>query len=87
MVCVIVEDCLENLDNCFELVLVFSWCVCQLQIGGKELCVVWENDKFIVVVLCEIVVGEVIFELVENLIVDQGVDVDDLVMLIQLFGE
>ncbi|HAV69924.1 MAG TPA: DNA-directed RNA polymerase subunit omega, partial [Alcanivorax sp.] len=56
---VTVEDCLENLDNRFELVLVSSRRARQLQTGGKEPRVAWENDKPTVVALREIAAGEV----------------------------
>ena len=84
---VTVEDCLENLDNRFELVLVSSRRARQLQTGGKEPRVAWENDKPTVVALREIAAGEVTPESVENPIADQGADVDDLAMLTQSFGE
>lgn len=54
---VTVEDCLENLDNRFELVLVASRRARQLQTGGKEPRVAWENDKPTVVALREIAEG------------------------------
>ncbi|HEX5678938.1 MAG TPA: DNA-directed RNA polymerase subunit omega [Alcanivorax sp.] len=84
---VTVEDCLEHLDNRFELVLVSSRRARQLQTGGKEPRVAWENDKPTVVALREIAAGEVNSESVENPIADQGADVDDLAMLTQSFGE
>ena len=84
---VTVEDCLENLDNRFELVLVSSRRARQLQTGGKEPRVAWENDKPTVVALREIAAGEVTSKSVENPIADQGADVDDLAMLTQSFGE
>ena len=84
---VTVEDCLENLDNRFELVLVSSRRARQLQTGGKEPRVAWENDKPTVVALREIAAVEVTSESVENPIADQGADVDDLAMLTQSFGE
>ena len=84
---VTVEDCLENLDNRFELVLVSSRRARQLQTGGKEPRVAWENDKPTVVALREIAAGEVTSESVENPIAVQGADVDDLAMLTQSFGE
>ena len=84
---VTVEDCLENLDNRFELVLVSSRRARQLQTGGKEPRVAWENDKPTVVALREIAAGEVTSESVENPIADHGADVDDLAMLTQSFGE
>ena len=52
-----VEDCLENVDNRFELVMVGAKRARQLSIGGKEPLVPWENDKPTVVALREIEEG------------------------------
>lgn len=84
---VTVEDCLEQLDNRFELVLVSSKRARQLQTGGKEPRVAWENDKPTVVALREIAEGYVSADSVDNPIVDQGAEVDDLALLTQSFGE
>ncbi|MBV1885046.1 MAG: DNA-directed RNA polymerase subunit omega [Gammaproteobacteria bacterium] len=51
---VTVEDCLENVDNRFNLVLVAARRARQLATGGKEPMVEWENDKATVVALREI---------------------------------
>ncbi len=51
---VTVEDCLENVDNRFELVLIASKRARQLSVGGKDPFVEWENDKPTVVALREI---------------------------------
>ncbi len=51
---VTVEDCLENVDNRFELVLIASKRARQLAVGGKDPYVEWENDKPTVVALREI---------------------------------
>ncbi|MGB0466969.1 MAG: DNA-directed RNA polymerase subunit omega [Pontibacterium sp.] len=56
---VTVEDCLENVDNRFELVMVASKRARQLATGGKEPKVEWENDKPTVVALREIAEGHV----------------------------
>jgi DNA-directed RNA polymerase subunit omega len=56
---VTVEDCLTNLDNRFELVLVASKRARQLSTGGKDPKVQWENDKPTVVALREIADGHV----------------------------
>lgn len=56
---VTVEDCLDKLDNRFELVLVASKRARQLSIGGKEPKVQWENDKPTVVALREIADGHI----------------------------
>ncbi len=55
---VTVEDCLENVDNRFELVLVASKRARQLANGG-ETPLDWENDKPTVVALREIAEGHV----------------------------
>lgn len=56
---VTVEDCLTNLDNRFELVLVASKRARQLATGGKEAFLPWENDKPTVMALREIAAGYV----------------------------
>ncbi|MDH5300322.1 MAG: DNA-directed RNA polymerase subunit omega [Gammaproteobacteria bacterium] len=55
---VTVEDCLENVDNRFELVLLASRRARQLA-NGQESTVAWENDKPTVVALREIAQGNV----------------------------
>ncbi len=52
-----VEDCLLNMANRFELVMVSAKRARQLAIGGKEPLVPWENDKPTVVALREIEEG------------------------------
>ncbi|HKM14535.1 MAG TPA: DNA-directed RNA polymerase subunit omega [Marinospirillum sp.] len=54
---VTVEDCLENVANRFELVMVASKRARQLTIGGKEPRIGWENDKATVVALREVAEG------------------------------
>ncbi len=54
---VTVEDCLENVDNRFELVMVSAKRARQLATGGKDPKVEWENDKPTVVALREIAEG------------------------------
>lgn len=54
MVCVIVEDCIEKILNCFCLVLMVVYCVCNIFVGFV-LMIDCDNDKNFVVVLCEIV--------------------------------
>lgn len=53
-----VEDCLERVDNLFELVLVASKRARRLA-NGAEAQVPWENDKATVVALREIAAGHV----------------------------
>lgn len=52
-----VEDCLDHVENRFELVLVGSKRARQISIGGKEPRVPWEGDKPTVVALREIEEG------------------------------
>lgn len=54
---VTVEDCLDNVDNRFELVLVASKRARQLAIEGKEPMVEEESDKPTVIALREIAEG------------------------------
>ncbi len=53
-----VEDCLEHVDNRFNLVLVAAKRARQLS-NGKEAMVEWENDKPTVVALREIAAGKI----------------------------
>ena len=53
---VTVEDCLDNVDNRFQLVLVATKRARQIA-NGKEPMVPWENDKATVVALREIAEG------------------------------
>lgn len=62
---VTVEDCLENVDNRFELVMVASKRARQLATGGQDAKVALEDDKVTVVALREIA---------ENLINARNVD-------------
>ncbi|WP_114416856.1 DNA-directed RNA polymerase subunit omega [Marinospirillum perlucidum] len=55
---VTVEDCLENVENRFELVMVATRRARQLTLGGKDPHVDWENDKATVVALREIAEGQ-----------------------------
>jgi DNA-directed RNA polymerase subunit omega len=66
---VTVEDCLENVDNRFELVMVATKRARQIANKGKEPMVAWENDKATVVALREIAAG---------LIDPKAITVDDL---------
>jgi DNA-directed RNA polymerase subunit omega len=56
---VTVEDCLENVDNRFQLVLVASKRARQIMRSGEEPTVAWDNDKATVVALREIAAGHV----------------------------
>ena len=61
---VTVEDCLENVDNRFELVMLATKRSRQLATGGKEPKVAWENDKPTVVALREIASGLVDYDVI-----------------------
>jgi len=61
---VTVEDCLEHVDNRFELVMLSTKRARQLATGGKEPRVAWENDKPTVVALREIAEGIVTNEFI-----------------------
>ncbi len=54
-----VEDCLGNVKNRFELVMVGSKRARQLAVEGAEPHVEWENDKPTVVALREIAEGHI----------------------------
>ncbi|CAE6951826.1 MULTISPECIES: DNA-directed RNA polymerase subunit omega [Pseudomonas] len=54
---VTVEDCLDNVDNRFELVMLATKRSRQLATGGKEPMVPVENDKPTVIALREIAAG------------------------------
>ncbi|WOG28168.1 MULTISPECIES: DNA-directed RNA polymerase subunit omega [unclassified Endozoicomonas] len=68
---VTVEDCLDNVDNRFELVMVASKRARQLAIGGKDPKLEWENDKPTVMALREIAEGLVTPLSVEEKVVDE----------------
>lgn len=54
---VTVEDCLDNVDNRFELVMVATKRARQLANAGQEPLVEWKSDKPTVVALREIAEG------------------------------
>lgn len=83
---VTVEDCLEKLDNRFELVLVASKRAHSLQSGAKEPRVPWDNDKPTVVALREIAEGLVTADSLENDLLDGHSDIDELALLTESFG-
>jgi DNA-directed RNA polymerase subunit omega len=67
---VTVEDCLENVESRFELVLLASKRARQL-VAGKEPAVAWENDKATVVALREIGEGKITTKILENMATDE----------------
>jgi len=70
-----VEDCLDHVDNRFELVMVSSKRARQLALGSKEPLLPWENDKPTVMALREIEEG-----LVTASILDEKEESSDLMM-------
>jgi DNA-directed RNA polymerase subunit omega len=63
---VTVEDCLEHVDNRFELVMLSTKRARQLATGGKEPLAEWGNDKPTVVALREIAAGMMSYEFIAN---------------------
>ncbi len=63
---VTVEDCLENVENRFELVMVSSKRARQIATGGKDALVPLENDKPTVLALREIAEGLVDASILEE---------------------
>ncbi|GMR07378.1 MAG: hypothetical protein BMS9Abin26_0381 [Gammaproteobacteria bacterium] len=63
---VTVEDCLENVGNRFELVLVSSRRARQL-VNGKEATLEWENDKPTVMALRELAEGTITNEIMDRI--------------------
>lgn len=63
---VTVEDCLKNVSNRFELVMVAAKRARQLAIQGVEPNVEWENDKPTVVALREIAQGFIKADILEQ---------------------
>jgi len=69
-----VEDCLEHVDNRFELVIVGSKRARQIATGGKEPMVPRENDKPTVIALREISLG-----LVNDAVLNQPDEIEEVV--------
>ncbi|MBA2654516.1 MAG: DNA-directed RNA polymerase subunit omega [Gammaproteobacteria bacterium] len=61
-----VEDCLKTIHNRFELVIVAAKRARELEIGGADATVAWENDKATVVALREIAKGKITKEILEE---------------------
>lgn len=68
-----VEDCLDHVDNRFELVIVGSKRARQLATGGKEPMVPRENDKPTVLALREISQG-----LIDDAILNQPDEIEEI---------
>jgi len=84
---VTVEDCLENMENRFELVLVAARRARQLQTGGKEPRVAWENDKPTVVALREIADGLVDRDTMDSEADNRRDAIDELALLTESFSQ
>ncbi len=69
-----VEDCLDHVENRFELVMVSSKRARQLATGGKDPLVPWEHDKPTVVALREIEKGLINASILDEP-TDDGMDV------------
>lgn len=80
---VTVEDCLEHVENRFELVMVSSKRARQLATGGKEPYVEWENDKPTVVALREIAEGFINADILKE---EQKDDFESLLMEVERDG-
>ncbi|KTC65433.1 RNA polymerase omega subunit (plasmid) [Legionella adelaidensis] len=63
---VTVEDCLEHVENRFELVMVAAKRARQIAVRGAQPMVEWENDKPTVVALREIAEGLVEKDILEK---------------------
>ena len=68
---VTVEDCLENVDNRFELVMVSSKRARQIATEGQEPMVAIENDKPTVLALREIAEGLVTADILTEKVQDE----------------
>lgn len=71
---VTVEDCLDAVENRFELVMLASKRARQIATGGHEAMVPWENDKPTVVALREIEEGFVTTELLHRVEAEAEID-------------
>lgn len=63
---VTVEDCLKNVANRFELVMVATKRARQIAVRGDQPMVEWENDKPTVVALREIAEGLITAEILDK---------------------
>ncbi len=74
-----VEDCLENVENRFELVMIASRRARQLQTGGKDPLVPEDNDKPTVVALREIAAGKIDKSILAAIVHEPTHELSDLV--------
>ena len=63
---VTVQDCLKNVKNRFELVLVAAKRAREIMLTGGEPRVAWDNDKATVVALREIAKGDVTAKILDD---------------------
>ena len=66
---VTVEDCLRNVKNRFELVLVASKRAREIMLTGSDPKVAWDNDKATVVALREIAKGDTTAKILDTMAV------------------
>lgn len=79
---VTVEDCLEQVENRFDLVMIASRRARQLQTGGKDPMVPDQKDKPTVLALREIAAGLVGYKILDEVEVHKNAD-DELSELVQ----
>ena len=63
---VTVEDCLEHVENRFELVMVATKRARQIAVRGDQPMVEWENDKPTVVALREVAEGLITADILDR---------------------
>ncbi len=68
---VTVEDCLQSIDNRFELVLIATQRARQLAMGTRDATLPWENDKPTVMALREIAEGNVDQSVLDEVIAEE----------------
>ncbi len=71
---VTVEDCLEKVENRFDLVMIASRRARQLQTGGKDPLVPAQNDKPTVLALREIAAGKISYSILDEVEVRKSSD-------------
>jgi DNA-directed RNA polymerase subunit omega len=71
---VTVEDCLEKVENRFDLVMIASRRARQLQTGGKDAQVPAQNDKPTVLALREIAAGKISYSILDEVEVRKSSD-------------
>lgn len=73
---VTVEDCLENVDNRFQLVLIATRRARQLAKGAVQSALPWENDKPTVMALREIAEGLVDASILDQVLIEEPMRVE-----------